>query len=149
MLRRLRAGPLRAAMRRLTPDTLAFVSPQSAPPVRTRGETRGSTAMLLEGNFVVEFIAAKAVVACACACARACHCRHRPFGSFAVGFIEQDEFAAKTGEHDFRAEFLSPLLIGIFAGLYLAFEVDLGAFAQILLRDFGQVLVVNHHAVPF
>ena len=58
------------------------------------------------------------------------------------------QFAAEALQHDFGRVFLVAVLVGPFAGLQRALEINLGALAQILLGDLGQVLVEDHDAMP-
>ncbi|ODR93450.1 hypothetical protein AUC69_04415 [Methyloceanibacter superfactus] len=51
-------------------------------------------------------------------------------------------------EHDLRGVALLALLVLPFAGLQLAFQINLRALLQILLGDLGQALVEDHDAMP-
>src|ERR1700679_3757284 len=62
--------------------------------------------------------------------------------------IEHGQLAAEVLEHDLGRVFLLAVLVGPFAGLERALDIDLGAFAQVLLGDLGEVLVEDDHAVP-
>src|SRR5487761_110680 len=68
--------------------------------------------------------------------ARACAVKHR-------------ELAAEFLQHDLGGVFLLPRLIGPFARLQRAFEVNLGALFQVLLDDLDQSVVEHDDAVPF
>jgi len=75
----------------------------------------------------------------------------RAFGSLAAAFaapIQHGQLAAIFLQHDFGRIFLHPVLVGVFAGLELAFDIDLRALLQILLGHLRKVLVEDHHAVP-
>src|SRR5262249_3990011 len=63
--------------------------------------------------------------------------------------VEHGEFAAVLLEHDFGRVAVLAGLVGPFARLKLALDVHLRALLQILLGDLGEVLVEDHHAVPF
>src|SRR5260221_6185691 len=61
---------------------------------------------------------------------------------------EHGELAAIFLQHDFGRVFLGTALIGPFAGLQLAFDVDCGALFQIALGDIDDAVVEDHDAVP-
>src|SRR6516225_4214345 len=63
--------------------------------------------------------------------------------------VEHGEFAAEALEHDLRRIALLPRLVGPFAGLQRALDIDLAALLQELLRHLRQPLVEDHDAVPF
>ena len=52
-------------------------------------------------------------------------------------------------QHHFGRVLVLPALVLPFAGFKLAFDIDLGAFAQVLLGDFGQRLREDRNRVPF
>ena len=49
--------------------------------------------------------------------------------------VEHGQLAAEVLQHDFGRIFLDPVLVGPFAGLQRALNVNLGALAQVLLGD--------------
>ena len=61
---------------------------------------------------------------------------------------EQGQFAAEALQDHLGGVLLLAALVGPFAGLQLALDIDRAALAQILLGDPGQVLVEDHHPVP-
>jgi len=63
--------------------------------------------------------------------------------------VEHGELAAEAAEDDLGRVFLLARLVGPFAGLQLALDVDLRALPQILLGHLGQPLVEDDDAVPF
>src|SRR5262249_23480022 len=67
--------------------------------------------------------------------------------AFALG-IEHGELAAEVLQHDFGRILLLAVLVGVFAGLESALNVNLGALAEVFLGDLGQILVEDDHAVP-
>jgi len=62
---------------------------------------------------------------------------------------DQGQFAAKTLQDDLGCVALLPGLIGPFAGLQLAFDIDLASLGEILLRDLTKAIVEDHHPMPF
>src|SRR6185312_552332 len=52
-------------------------------------------------------------------------------------------------QHDFGGVFLDTGLVGPFTGLQCTLDVHLGALFQILLGDFAEPLIEDHHAMPF
>src|ERR1700729_506387 len=66
----------------------------------------------------------------------------------AAASIQHGELTTEILQHHFGGIFFRSVLVGPFAGLQLAFDIDLGALAQIFLRHIGQVLVEDHHPVP-
>src|SRR5229473_638977 len=69
-------------------------------------------------------------------------------GAAAAGGVEHCQFAAEAGQHDFGRVFLDAGVVGPFAGLQGALDIDLGALAQVFLGEFGEPLVEDHDAVP-
>src|SRR5206468_7542996 len=67
----------------------------------------------------------------------------------AVAAVEQHQFTAEALKHDLGGIAVVTRLVGPFAGLDLAFEIDLRALAQIILGHPAEVLVEDHHLVPF
>ena len=61
---------------------------------------------------------------------------------------EQDQLAAKAREHHLGRVALLPALIGPFAGLQAALEVNGAALAEVFLSHLGEILVEDHHPVP-
>ena len=61
---------------------------------------------------------------------------------------EQGQLAPEAREHDLGGIALLAALVGPFAGLQLALDIDRAALAQVALGDVGQILVEDHHAVP-
>src|SRR5215470_14421481 len=103
-----------------------------------------SLAVNSERNLVVQIAA---TLEAAAAFGRA-HQR-RPLAALTITpRIQHHELAAEALQHDFRRVFLGAVLVGVFARLELALEIDLRALAQILLGDLAQVLVEDHDAVP-
>src|SRR3954465_13951916 len=68
--------------------------------------------------------------------------------SAAARAIEHGQRRVEPLQHHFGRVFLHALLVGPFARLQRAFQVNLGALLEILLGDLGQPLVEDHHAVP-
>src|SRR3954451_12155551 len=70
------------------------------------------------------------------------------FAATAAAAIEQRQVAAEALDHDLGRILLLAGLVGPFAGLELARDIDLGALLEVLLGDAGDVLVEDHHPVP-
>src|SRR5262249_43266517 len=108
----------------------------------------------LERNLVVEVAAARAWrPAAAAGCAglrRALMGRLGVAAGFAAGAagVEHGEFAAEALQHDLGRVFLLAGLVGPFARLQLALDIDLGALVQILLGNVHDALVEDDHSVP-
>src|SRR5262252_7026037 len=66
----------------------------------------------------------------------------------AAATIEHGEAGVEALQHHFGCVLLGARLVGPFARLQLAFEINLGALLQILLGDLAQTLVEDHDAVP-
>ena len=62
--------------------------------------------------------------------------------------VEDRHLAAEALQHDLGRVLFDAGLVGPFAGLELALDIDLRALAQILLGHPRQVLVVDHDLVP-
>src|SRR4029079_15088537 len=62
--------------------------------------------------------------------------------------VEHGQRRIKALQHHFGRVLLDAALVGPFAGLQRALDVNLGALLQILLGDLAEPLVENHHAVP-
>src|SRR5215831_18796489 len=99
----------------------------------------------LEGNLVIHFVAleTRRCLACAAPAAKAAAALTAP-----VAAIQHGQFTTEILQHDFGGVFLRAVLVSPFAGLELAFDIDLGALAKIFLRHIRQVLVEDHHPVP-
>src|SRR3990167_5536572 len=70
-------------------------------------------------------------------------------GAAAVALAaEHGRLAAELLQHHLGGVFLDALLVGPFAGLQGAFDVNRRALLQILLGHLDQVVVENHHPVP-
>src|SRR5206468_837921 len=67
----------------------------------------------------------------------------------AVAAVEQHQLAPEPLKHDLGRIAVVTRLVGPFAGLDLAFEIDLRPLAQIILGHPAEVLVEDHHLVPF
>src|SRR5688572_6697801 len=63
--------------------------------------------------------------------------------------VEHGQLAAEALEHDLGRVFLGARLVGPFAGLELALDIDLRALLQEALHHIHQPVVEDHHAVPF
>src|SRR6185369_17460694 len=102
---------------------------------------------LSERNLVVEIGALEAAGAFPCPGHR------RAFGpvaaTVAAAAVEHHQFAPELLEHDLGRIFLRPVLVGVFAGLELALEINLGALFQILLGHLGEVFIEDDDPVPF
>ena len=83
------------------------------------------------------------------ACGPSRPCPPRPPGRRRRRAPEQHQLAAEALQHDLRAVALLARLVGPFARLELAFEVDRAALGQVALRDLAEALVEDHHPVPF
>src|SRR3954468_18479601 len=68
--------------------------------------------------------------------------------SAAARAIEHGQRRVEALQHHFGRVLLHALLVGPFARLQRAFQVNLGALLQVLLGDLGQPLVEDHYAVP-
>src|SRR5207253_5547712 len=66
----------------------------------------------------------------------------------AAAAIEHGQGRVEALQHDFGRVFLDAALVGPFAGLQRALDVNLGALLQILLGDLAESLVEDHDAVP-
>src|SRR5262249_43537630 len=71
------------------------------------------------------------------------------FTARAAAAIEHGELAAEARDHDLGRVALLAALVGPFACRELALEIDLGAFADVLLRDLCELFVEDDDAVPF
>src|ERR1700754_4649768 len=98
----------------------------------------------LEWNLVIHLVALEAGRRLAGAAAAAA-----TTATFTAAPIQHGQFAAEILQHHLGGVFLLPVLVRPFAGLELALDIDLGALAQIFLRHVRQVLVEDHHPVPF
>src|SRR5690242_647630 len=67
----------------------------------------------------------------------------------AAGAVEHRQFAAKALQHDLGRVALLAAVVGPFAGLQRALDVNLGALLQVFLGNLGKPLVEDHDAVPF
>ena len=66
----------------------------------------------------------------------------------AAARVEHGQRGVEALQHHLGRIFLDAVLVGVLAGLELALEIDLGALLQILLDDFAEPFVEDHHAVP-
>src|SRR5262249_49019428 len=66
----------------------------------------------------------------------------------ATAAVEHGEVGVEALQHDFGGVLLGARLVGPFARLQLALDVNLGALLQILLGDLGKPFREDHHAVP-
>jgi pyruvate dehydrogenase (quinone) len=62
---------------------------------------------------------------------------------------QHGQFTAELLQHDLGRILLDARIIGPLAGLDRALDIDRRTLAQILLGDLHQVVVEDHHAVPF
>src|SRR5262249_50767670 len=62
--------------------------------------------------------------------------------------VEHGEFAAKALQHDFGRVFLLTRLVGPFARLQLALDIDLGALVQVFLGHVHNALIEDDDPVP-
>src|SRR4051812_17121312 len=63
--------------------------------------------------------------------------------------IQHRKSGVETLQHDLGRVFVRAALVGPFAGLQLAFNINLGTLLQILLRNLAKPLIEDHHPVPF
>src|SRR5690349_4516746 len=63
--------------------------------------------------------------------------------------VQHHQLAVVWSQHDFRRVSVVVVLVGPFAGLQLAADVNLAALSQILFRDADESLIPDHHAMPF
>src|SRR5712672_2989551 len=63
--------------------------------------------------------------------------------------VEHGEVRVETLQHHFGRVFFHTALVGPFASLQLAFEVNFCAFLQVLLGDLAQPFIEDHDPVPF
>src|SRR5689334_25023978 len=103
------------------------------------------TAAKLERNLVIHLVALEAGRRFAGAAAAAAT---TAAAAFTAAAIQHGQFAAEILQHHLGGVFLLPVLVGPFAGLKLALDINLGTLAQIFLRHIRQVLVEDHHPVP-
>src|SRR5206468_5347024 len=66
----------------------------------------------------------------------------------AAGAVEHGQFTAEALQHHLGRVFLDPGVVGPFAGLQGALDIDLGALAQVFLGDLDEALVEDHDAMP-
>src|SRR6185369_4641275 len=87
------------------------------------------------------------------ACHRRCrlviHAARSACLAAATAAIEHGQRAAEAGDNDFRRVALLTALVGPFARRELALDIDLGALLDVFLGDFRELLVEDHHTVPF
>src|SRR5204862_5706462 len=62
--------------------------------------------------------------------------------------VEHRQFAAEALQHHLGRVFLDPGVVGPFAGLQGALDIDLRALLQVFLGDLNEALVEDHDAVP-
>src|SRR5205807_8145289 len=71
-----------------------------------------------------------------------------PHAGAVAGAVQHRQLTLEAGQHDLgRVAFLA-LLVGPFAALQLALDIDLGALLKVFLGDLGQPVVEDHDAVP-
>src|SRR4051812_11688668 len=104
------------------------------------------SAAKLEGDLVIHLVALEAGRRLAGAAATAA--AKSAALTAAATAIQHGQFAAEILQHHFGGIFLGAVLVGPFAGLELALDIDLGAFLEIFLGYIGEVLVEDHHAMP-
>src|SRR5438067_2343408 len=73
----------------------------------------------------------------------------RALAAAAPGAVEHRQFAAEFLQHDLGRVFLDAGVVGPFARLQGALDIELGAFAQVFLGDLDQAFGEDHDAVPF
>src|SRR5262249_27258409 len=66
----------------------------------------------------------------------------------AGGAVEHGQFTAEALQYHLGRIFLDAGVVGPFARLQGALDIDLGAFAQVFLGNLNQPLVEDHDAVP-
>src|SRR5882762_582950 len=127
-----------------------------------RRELHGiSRIILLERNFVVEVVVAAAPAAAGrgggargaaeaagVALVVAAFAGTAALAAAARGAVEHRQFAAEFLQHDLGRVFFDAGVVGPFARLQGALDIDLGALAQVFLGDRDEVLVEDHDAVP-
>src|SRR5690606_12895747 len=69
--------------------------------------------------------------------------------ALALGAVQKGQFALEPGQDNLGGVFLDAVLVSPFSGLQLAFDIDLRAFPKVLVGNLGEVLVEDHHPVPF
>src|ERR1700757_2186052 len=69
--------------------------------------------------------------------------------SAAATAVKHGEVGAEALQNHLCGILLDAALVGPFAGLERAFDVNLRAFLQVLLGNLGEPLIENHDAVPF
>src|ERR1700738_4995715 len=62
--------------------------------------------------------------------------------------VEHGQGRVEILQHHFGRVFFHAALIGPFAGLQLAFDVNLGTLLQVLFGDLAKTFAENHHAMP-
>src|SRR6185369_6780984 len=67
----------------------------------------------------------------------------------AAAAVEHGQLAAELLQHDFGGVFLGAGLVGPFAGLQGALDIDLAALLEIPLADIHKAVIEDDHAVPF
>src|SRR4029078_10888905 len=67
----------------------------------------------------------------------------------ALAPVEHGELCVEALQHHLGRVSLVVVVVGPFARLERAFQIKLGALLQILLGNLRQILVEDHHAVPF
>src|SRR5262245_50221036 len=113
--------------------------------------TRRADRKCLERNLVVEVVAGAGHGGLALARGRAggAEVGRAAVVALAAGAIQHCELRIEALQHDLGGVALLALLIGPFAGLQLAFQINLRALLQVLLGHAAQRLAEDHHAVPF
>src|SRR5439155_8927882 len=67
----------------------------------------------------------------------------------AASAVQHRQFAAEALQYHLGRVFLDAGVVGPFAGLQGALDIDLRALAQVFLGDLDEPLVEDHDAVPF
>src|SRR6185437_11846566 len=127
-----------------------------APPPHPFGSSGGTPSLSIrsERDLVVEVLHRRAALTAAGACSPSTagsgeFLSRRLVGVAAAAVaaaaaIEHGELAAVTLQHDLRRVALLPRIVGPFACLERALEIDLGALLQVLLDDLHELVVEDH-----
>src|SRR5947209_9436466 len=68
--------------------------------------------------------------------------------SAAAGAVQPGHVGVEALQHHLGGVFLHPALVGPFARLQRALDINLGAFLQVLLGDLREPFAEDHHAMP-
>src|SRR5258708_1966358 len=71
------------------------------------------------------------------------------FVAGAAGAVGHRQLAAKALQNELGRVALLAAVVGPFAGLQGALDINLGSLLQVLLGDLGEPLVEDHDAMPF